>query len=94
MSQLLSAGFAHARAVKQRLALPSGPASNGRVRDEAETRRRRRAVGDVNMVQTLIPRSFSLAEAGFGRLIAALEGLLTEHPGDEALEGRETWVTD
>lgn len=42
----------------------------------------------------LVPRRFSLAEAGFGRLIAALEELLHEHPRNNALESVEAWLTD
>lgn len=42
----------------------------------------------------LVPRRFSLAEAGFGRLIGALERLLKEHSRDDALEAAETWLAD
>jgi hypothetical protein len=42
----------------------------------------------------LIPRRYSLAEAGFGRLIGALDRLMNEHPPDHALEGVETWLVD
>ena len=50
--------------------------------------------GDRHVGVVFVPRRFSLAEAGFGRLIAALERLLMEHPQDDALEGVETWLED
>ena len=53
------------------------------------SRRRQRHFGIV-----LVPRRFSLAEAGVGRLIGAIERLLVEHPEDAALENVETWLTD
>jgi hypothetical protein len=39
-----------------------------------------------------VSRRFSLAEAGFGQLIDALDGLLKEHSADDALESAETWL--
>ena len=50
--------------------------------------------GERHLGVVLVPRRFSLAEAGFGRLIGALERLLREHPRDDALEGVEAWLAD
>lgn len=50
--------------------------------------------GERHWGVVFVPRRFSLAEAGFGRLIGALERLMNEHPQDDALEGVETWLVD
>ena len=48
--------------------------------------------GESHSGVVLVPRRFSLAEAGFGQLIAALVELLKEHPSNNALENAETWL--
>jgi len=41
-----------------------------------------------------VPRRFSLSQAGFGRLITALDWLLNGHPSNDALESAEVWLLD
>lgn len=50
--------------------------------------------GERHFGIVLIPRRFQLSAAGFGRLIEALDRLLTEQPGDRALESVEAWLAD
>jgi predicted nuclease of predicted toxin-antitoxin system len=50
--------------------------------------------GERHFGIVLVSRRISLAEAGFGRLIAAIELLLKENPGATALESAETWPSD
>ncbi len=38
------------------------------------------------------PRAFPTSSGGFGRLIRALEALLTDHPGDDDLIGDVIWL--
>ena len=50
--------------------------------------------GDRHFGLILVPRRFSLAREGFGRLIETLDGFLSEHPSEGALESAEVWLTD
>jgi Domain of unknown function (DUF5615) len=50
--------------------------------------------GDQHFGLVLIPRRFSLAREGFGRLIEVLDRFLTDHPSENALESAEAWLTD
>ena len=50
--------------------------------------------GDRHFGLVLIPRRFSLAREGFGRLIEALDRFLTEHPSQSALQSAEAWLAD
>jgi hypothetical protein len=49
--------------------------------------------GDRHFGLVLIPRRFSLAREGFGRLIKVLDQFLTDHPSENALESAEAWLT-
>jgi hypothetical protein len=49
--------------------------------------------GDRHYGLLFIPRRYSLAREGFGRLIEALARFLTEHPSENALESAEAWLT-
>ncbi len=48
--------------------------------------------GDRHFGIVLVSSRFSLAEEGFGRLIAAVEELLKEHPEDNAFENVLAWL--
>ena len=50
--------------------------------------------GERHFGIVLVSRRFSLAEEGFGRLIAAVEQLLQEHPEDNAFENVLTWLSE
>jgi predicted nuclease of predicted toxin-antitoxin system len=50
--------------------------------------------GERHFGVVLVSRRFELSVTGFGRLIAALDRLLKEHPRDRALESAEAWLTD
>ena len=50
--------------------------------------------GDRHFGLVLVPRRFSLSRDGFGRLIQALDRLLTEHPSETAFESAEVWLDD
>lgn len=50
--------------------------------------------GDRHFGLVLIPRRFSLAREGFGRLIEALDRFLTEHASQTALQSAEAWLAD
>jgi hypothetical protein len=49
--------------------------------------------GDRHFGLVLVPRRFSLAREGFGRLIEVLDRFLTDHPAENALESAEIWLT-
>jgi Domain of unknown function (DUF5615) len=49
--------------------------------------------GDRHFGLVLIPRRFSLAREGFGRLIEVLDRFPTDHPPENALESAEVWLT-
>jgi Domain of unknown function (DUF5615) len=49
--------------------------------------------GDRHLGLILIPRRFSLAREGFGRLVEVLDRFLTDHPSENALESAEAWLT-
>ena len=49
--------------------------------------------GDRHFGLVLIPRRFSLAREGFGRLIEVLDRFLTDHPSEIAMESAEAWLT-
>jgi hypothetical protein len=76
-------------AVSQRRAVVTANYADFRGLHERYLSRRQRHFGIV-----VVPRRFSLAEAGVGRLIGAIERLLVEHPEDAALENVEIWLTE
>lgn len=50
--------------------------------------------GEHHLGIVFVPRRFSLAQSGFGLIIAALDKLLNEHVNDTALENAEIWLSE